>query len=152
MPGSSERPRPNESDFNNPTLVAVIDDEDMTKDMLQFTYRASPLDPRFTFWERGKDAIKGLREAKKNGDPFHLVITDLRLKDISGLEIIEIIRKEGLADDIVVATGERKLISDEIQERFRISEVVEKVRTGPREWKELVERYRPQNKPPQPNI
>ena len=89
--------------------LLVVEDEDALRTLL-----ASELESHgFTVQEAdgGTVALEAL-----DNDRFNLVLLDIRLPDIDGLEILKTIRKRNLADKVIMLTGvdELKIAKDSL--------------------------------------
>lgn len=68
--------------------VLVVDDSKVMREMVVACLRGLP-EARFTQAASGLEAIERLSLA-----PFHLVILDLNMPDISGIEVLEFVRSQ----------------------------------------------------------
>lgn len=59
----------------------------------------------------GKDGLTQLTAADDAGKPYKVLILDLHLPDLSGLEILQAIRERGLKVKTIMLSGERELSS-----------------------------------------
>ena len=55
--------------------------------------------------EDGREGLAKMIMAQSNGDPFSLLLTDIRMPGMSGLELIDEMRRLGFDMPVVVATG-----------------------------------------------
>jgi DNA-binding NtrC family response regulator len=62
----------------------------------------------------GREAMEKVLLAGSSGDPFRLVITDIRMPEMSGTELIDAIRKNGGGPAVCAITcfGDRALIDE----------------------------------------
>ena len=78
--------------------ILVLDDEEMIRDLLCEALRKKKYDVETSM--NGKDALK-----KIGADQYDLLITDLRLPDISGMEIISRVKKKTPDLGIIMITA-----------------------------------------------
>ena len=72
--------------------ILVADDNATNREVLRFQLRA--LETRNDFAESGVKALEMLRTAKKNSDPYHLVILDMMMPGMDGLELARTIKAD----------------------------------------------------------
>lgn len=53
----------------------------------------------------GKEALRKILAARDAGDPFRLVITDIRMPVMSGIEMIDAMREHGVPTEVFAITG-----------------------------------------------
>ena len=81
-----------------PKKILIIDDEHMVCETLQDILQDDGYHVRIAL-----DALSGLAEIEK--DPPDLVISDLKLPDISGLELLKKVKHERPYMEIIIMTG-----------------------------------------------
>jgi CheY-like chemotaxis protein len=74
----------------------------------------------------GKEALRKVRAARDAKDPFHLVVTDILMPVMSGIELIDALREEGVDTRLCAITcfGEQALVED--LARIGCTEYIEK--------------------------
>ena len=92
--------------------LAVIDDEPIVCQRLRQIFRKGPFEIE-TFGE-GEAALRRMAE-----QPFHLVLSDIRLPDRDGLEVLKQIKKDFPKTQVILITGYATL-----------DQAVEAVKTG----------------------
>ncbi|HKO64512.1 MAG TPA: response regulator [Candidatus Nitrosocosmicus sp.] len=114
-----------------PPAVMVVDDEDELANLFNEILNASGFNSvSFT------DPILALKHFYKNLDKYSLIITDLRMPGLNGIELAKEIRKVKKDVKIILITAFREYTSSENEDDFRknmFSEVLEK----PVHFKEL---------------
>ena len=62
----------------------------------------------------GKEALRKILAARDAGDPFRLVITDIRMPEMSGIELIDALRERGVDAALCAITcfGDQALVSE----------------------------------------
>jgi CheY-like chemotaxis protein len=62
----------------------------------------------------GGEALEKVLSARGAGDPFDLVVTDIRMPVMSGIELIDSLRKRGVGTALCAITcfGDRDLVSE----------------------------------------
>ena len=90
--------------------ILIVDDEDMLRNLLkaeleQYQYMVDVA-------ESGEIAIEKLHEKR-----FGLIILDIRMPGMDGLEVLKKIREQDLADKVIMLTGvdELKIARDSLQ-------------------------------------
>ncbi|MBN2200744.1 sigma-54-dependent Fis family transcriptional regulator [bacterium] len=78
--------------------IFVVDDEEMIRDLLKETFQRKGYDVDVV--ATGKEALSQL-----SGHPYDLVITDLRLPDISGMKVLAEAKKENPNLGVILITG-----------------------------------------------
>jgi len=101
--------------------IMIVDDEpviaDMVKNMLEsFGYKSE-------VFKTGFDVIKAY---KKQPDKFDLLVTDLTMPNITGLDIANELHKEHADLPIVIITGFGDNITNATRQRYGINEIVGK--------------------------
>ena len=79
-------------------MVHVIDDDEAVRDSLAFMFDAAGLEART--WESAivfLDALEGLEHG--------CIVTDIRMPDMTGLELVERLKALGVTDPVIVITG-----------------------------------------------
>jgi DNA-binding NtrC family response regulator len=84
--------------MNEKIRLAVIDDEPLVRERLKQVFRRSGYE--IETFEAGKPALDRMAR-----EPFHLVLTDIRLPDIDGMEILKHIKKDHPATQVILITG-----------------------------------------------
>ena len=84
--------------MGGPVRLAIIDDEPIVCQRLKQIFRKGPFEIE-TFLE-GKPALKRMAEK-----PFHLVLCDIHLPDVDGLEILARIKEDSLSTEVILITG-----------------------------------------------
>lgn len=60
---------------------------------------------RVTEAEDGMDALDGLTRLKEEGTPVDLLVTDLRMPNLSGTELVDALRRHGVPVPVFVVSG-----------------------------------------------
>jgi len=62
----------------------------------------------------GKQALEKVLEARERSDPFHLIVTDIRMPELSGLELIDALKGYDIAMPVCAITcfGDKDLVRD----------------------------------------
>ncbi|GAB4237985.1 MAG: response regulator [Deltaproteobacteria bacterium] len=62
----------------------------------------------------GRRALDAVLESRRRGDPFDLVVTDIRMPEMSGIELIDALRERGVDVPLCAITcfGDRDLVAD----------------------------------------
>jgi two-component system response regulator FixJ len=79
-------------------LVHVIDDDEAMRDSLEFLFQAADLPVRV--YETAGAFLKSLEAA-----PGGVVVTDVRMPEMSGLELLRELRERGAGLPVIVITG-----------------------------------------------
>ena len=82
----------------NEGVVHVIDDDDAVRDSLAFMFDAAGLEVRT--WPSAV-AFLGALEGRGPG----CIVTDVRMPDMTGLELVQRLKSLGIADPVIVITG-----------------------------------------------
>jgi DNA-binding NtrC family response regulator len=96
----------------NPMKIMVIDDENIVGKMIQISF-----EPDGYIVEPFTDPVKALARLKE--EEFHLVITDLKMKDIDGMEVLNTIKQEQPQIKVIMITAFASM--DTAVEAFRKS-------------------------------
>ena len=78
--------------------LAIIDDEEIVCKRLKTLFQKKSLE--IETFTRGKKALQRMAEK-----PFHLVLTDIRLPDIDGMDILTKIKAEFPLTEVIIFTG-----------------------------------------------
>jgi two-component system, NtrC family, response regulator AtoC len=84
--------------MNDKIRLAVIDDEPVVCQRLKQVFRRSGFE--IETFGAGKPALERMAQ-----QPFDLILTDIRLPDINGLEILRQVKKEHPGTEIILITG-----------------------------------------------
>src|SRR5512134_120499 len=86
----------------------------------------------------GKEALRKILAARESGDPFHLVITDIRMPVMSGIELIDALRENGVDAGLCAITcfGDQALVeqlagrgcADYLEKPFTPEDLVRRIR------------------------
>ena len=82
----------------NEPFVHVIDDDDAMRDSLSFMLDAAGL--RSRAWESAAAFLAGLDKVERG-----CIVTDIRMPDMTGLELVQQLKALGRTDPIIVITG-----------------------------------------------
>lgn len=95
---------------DNPKKILVVDDEETVRTVLQVELEQSGY--VVTTGADGLEAMEHLRQQR-----FDLVILDIRMPNMDGIEVLRNIRTENLADIVVMLTGvgERKFLDESLK-------------------------------------
>ena len=78
--------------------VHVIDDDEAVRDSLDFMLDAAGL--RVRTWESAVRFLETADQAERG-----CIVTDVRMPDMTGLELVEKLKERGIADPVIVITG-----------------------------------------------
>ena len=83
----------------------------------------------------GKQALDKVLEARDRGEPFHLIVTDIRMPELSGLELIDELKRHEIAMPVCAITcfGDKELVcelygkgcTDHLEKPFEPEDLVE---------------------------
>jgi DNA-binding NtrC family response regulator len=82
----------------NKKRILVIDDEDIVRTSCSRTLAPAGFDVRLA--RNGVEGLKGLEEG-----PFDLVLTDLKMPDMDGIEVLRTIKERWPAVEVIIITG-----------------------------------------------
>ena len=82
----------------NEPYVHVIDDDDAMRDSLSFMLDAAGL--RSRAWESAAAFLAGLDKVERG-----CIVTDIRMPDMTGLELVDRLKAAGQPDPVIVITG-----------------------------------------------
>ncbi len=105
---ASEEPGDTLSDGLRGVRVLVVDDNATTRAILDETLRTWDMVP--TPASGAREALELLREARRAGSPFGLVLTDAQMPDVDGFTLAESIQREpqgGIPTVMMLASGDR---------------------------------------------
>lgn len=83
--------------------ILVADDEQNTLLTMQFILEVANY--KVTTAENGQEALSKILKAKNNGSPVDLLITDIQMPCLTGLELIDELNRLGIDIPILVITG-----------------------------------------------
>ncbi len=83
--------------------VLVVDDEEHMLLTVQFILQSAGYDVEAA--RSGEQAVDRVRGSAKAGTPFDLVLTDIQMGGITGLDLIDSLRASGLSTPVLVMTG-----------------------------------------------
>ncbi len=84
--------------MNSKSKVLVVDDEQSIREMLQIFLRREGFD--VTVAESGDAGLESIRN-----DNFDVIVSDINMPDMSGIELLRRVRSEGSAGDFVLLTA-----------------------------------------------
>jgi DNA-binding response OmpR family regulator len=90
--------------------ILVVDDEDELRTLVR--YELEQRGYMVTEAESGETALEVLKTTRP-----HIVVLDIRMPGMNGLEVLENIRKNNLADKVIMLTGvdELKIARDSLE-------------------------------------
>jgi DNA-binding response OmpR family regulator len=90
--------------------ILVVDDEDELRTLVR--YELEQRGYRVTEAESGETALEVLKTTRPQ-----IVVLDIRMPGMNGLEVLEIIRKDNMADKVIMLTGvdELKIARDSLE-------------------------------------
>ena len=83
--------------------ILVVDDEQNTLVTMQFILEIANY--RVTTAENGREALDEILETRANDRPIDLLITDIQMPCLTGLELIDELHRLGIDIPILVITG-----------------------------------------------
>ena len=83
--------------------ILVVDDEQNMRNTLEFILEAANY--KVTKAGNGRKALQKILQAKNCGSPVDLIITDIMMPDMSGLELIDELNRQNINLPILVITG-----------------------------------------------
>ena len=101
--------------MSNKRRVLVVDDEDIVLNSCIKTFECEGFEV-----ETALSGVEGIRKAAQSD--FDVIITDYKIPDIDGIEIVEYIRKENPNSPIIMITG---YSTDELEIRATKSGIFE---------------------------
>ena len=114
-------------------IVHVIDDDEAVRDSLEFLFDAAGLQVRT--WESAVAFLAQLDRLEHG-----CIVTDVRMPDLTGLELVQILKTRGIADPVIVITGHADVplaveamkagVVDFIEKPFENRRLLEAVRTA----------------------
>ena len=85
--------------------ILVVEDEELIRKTMSFTLIEAGY--KVDSAEDGYEALNKVRESVKNNDEFDLLIVDTNMPNMSGLEMLQMIRNDRLLIPSVVVTADR---------------------------------------------
>jgi PAS domain S-box-containing protein len=82
------------------TRILVVDDNATNRLILEETLRSWRLNP--VVCADAREALAKVRDARAQGNPFHVVLTDGRMPDVDGFALAESIKNEGPVDATII--------------------------------------------------
>jgi len=83
--------------------ILIVDDDPAIRYILDLALRSAPY--TVSQAEDGQEALDLILEALEGGDPFDLLLTDIRMPRMTGIELITALQKKGIAIPTLVITG-----------------------------------------------
>ena len=105
--------------MNNQTRILAVDDEPIIGQSIAYNLEAPHR--KISVAENGRVALDMATK-----ETFHLVITDLRMPDGGGLELVRELRQRKYDGKIVVLSGHHSPENNGVYDELEIDEVVEK--------------------------
>ena len=85
--------------------ILVVEDEELTRKIISLTLIEAGYEVDSA--EDGHEALNKIRQSVKSNDEFDLLITDINMPNMSGLEMLRKIRNERLLIPSIVVTANR---------------------------------------------
>jgi DNA-binding response OmpR family regulator len=95
--------------------ILVVDDTPVIGYSLVFAL--SKTGHKVTWAQDGKEALARILEANKSGDRFDLLLTDVRMPRMSGIELVRELRRLDIGLPVLFISGliEREVVEEELQ-------------------------------------
>jgi DNA-binding response OmpR family regulator len=93
-----------------PLRILAIDDEPSVTLSLRYVFSG----PRYEMLCVGNGNL-ALAKLDVTSDPYDVIIVDQKMPDLSGIELVEAIRKRGISGKIIVVSA---YLSDEVREAY----------------------------------
>jgi two-component system CheB/CheR fusion protein len=95
--------------------ILVADDERNALLTMQFILEVA--DYRVSIAENGREALDKILKAKDNNNPVELLITDIQMPYLTGLELIDELNRLGINIPVLAITGygDKELVSELIR-------------------------------------
>src|SRR5262249_4180616 len=91
--------------------ILCIDDEPVIRELLNDSLRS--YQHQVVTAEGGRQGIDLFRSAVREGQPFHVVITDLGMPEVDGRQVASAIKAESSQTPVVMLTGWGTMMKDE---------------------------------------
>ncbi|MBV9956766.1 MAG: PAS domain-containing protein [Acidobacteria bacterium] len=124
-PARGEKPQPETPATNlkiKPARVLVIEDEERVRAILRDAFEGAG--HQVSEAATGSQAIRRLEEAKE--EKFDLVISDLGLPEVSGLQIARWVKEQSPDTIFILATGWPEMVKPEDYQHGRLDAVIKK--------------------------
>ncbi len=118
--------------MRDPDSILLIEDENLVTETLRGNFQDSGY--HITTAHDGEEGVR-----KFQSDSFDLVITDLRLKGMDGLQVSKKIKKINPQTPVIVVTGHPKPLTSDQASRFGIHDFVLKPFTWPEMLKKVTD-------------
>jgi CheY-like chemotaxis protein len=83
--------------------ILVVDDEQNMLLTMQFILEVAGY--RITTAEDGQEALERILKARSNGNPVELLITDIQMPRLTGMELIDELNRQEIGIPVLVITG-----------------------------------------------
>lgn len=83
--------------------ILIVDDEQNTRFSIDFTLSSAGFLTEQAC--NGTEALEKLKGKAEANNPFHLVIADIQMPDMNGIQLIDAIRQAGITVPVMVITG-----------------------------------------------
>ena len=95
-----------------PPRILLVDDEEGFRFAAKVALRRGGY--RVEEAADGKEALAKILSARDAGDPFALVVTDIRMPEMSGTELIDVLRESGDRTPVCAITcfGDKALVAE----------------------------------------
>lgn len=100
--------------------VLVVEDDNVDQMLLRRLFAKMNLESSLVFAENGEDALRILREeTEKKLSPSFLIVTDLNMPKMGGLELLKALREDKKLASIVVYVLTTSISESDITEAYK---------------------------------
>jgi YesN/AraC family two-component response regulator len=109
---------------NSKIRILCIDDEPLLREMLKEILEFSQ--HKVEVADGGKSGLEAFHEAKKRGEPFDVVITDLGMPYVDGRQVAQTVKTESPSTPVIMLTGWGTMLNQKGENLSQIDAVLSK--------------------------
>lgn len=120
--------------------VLIVEDDSAIQDIYKTIFSKSKFEVDSA--ESGKEALRLIDEIKKGGEKPAVILLDLILPDMDGIDLLKAVKSDDRTKDIkVFIMTNKENIGSDLPEEMRPDEFIVKANVSPMQIVELVEKH-----------